>query len=134
MKFKRRAGRPGCSFEPRYSFRRFTDSTLGNGDDRERERCAQLVARNVAASTLTASYWDQSTLITELLETGILTGDTHRRDSQAGATGIWNQTERRACVAQLSYAEVSYYGPFAEILLPGYRYPSGLPGRAVPVQ
>jgi len=66
---------------------------------------------------------DQSTLLTELLETGIVSADTHRRMSQAGANWIWNQTERRALITQFSWVDVKYYGG-AESELPGYKYSS----------
>lgn len=66
-------------------------------------------------------------MVTEILETGIVNGDTHRRAAQAGANWIWSQTERRSLIAQLSYLDVSYYG-LSRSLLPGYRYPSASVG------
>lgn len=113
-------------FEPRYSLRRYSDSALGNGDDRTVDTAINWTGEK---STLgfKASYWDQSTLTTEILETGIISGDTHRRSAQAGLTWNWNQTERRTSVAQFNYQSVSYYGENA-VLLPGYRYPSGTLG------
>lgn len=123
MRFDRALENFDFSLEPRYAFRRYSDSSLGNGDDRS---IYGAINWNGEKSTLnvTASYWDQSTLATEVLETGIVTGDTHRRLAQAAATWNWNQTERRTLVAQLSDMDVSYYGQSAA-LLPGYRYPSG---------
>jgi len=114
------------SLEPRYAFRRFTDSTLGNGDDRS-IYAALNWTRETTSLKLTASYWDQSTLTTELLDTGIVSGDTHRRLGQAAANWIWSQTEVRSLITQLTYLDVSYHGQ-AAALLPGYRYPSGLIG------
>ena len=111
------------SLEPRYALRRYTDESIGNGDDRSLWAALNWM-RETAALSLTASYWDQSTLTTELLETGIVNGNTHRRMGQAGANWTWNQTERRSLLAQLSYQDVSYHGGVAQ-LLPGYRYTSG---------
>jgi hypothetical protein len=123
LKFKRALEDVEFSLEPRYAWRRFTDASLGNGDDRTVNAGINWVGER-STLNLTASYWDQSTLVTELLETGLVSGDTHRRQGQAGANWSWNQTERRALIAQLSYSDVNYYGQNAS-LLPGYRYPSG---------
>jgi len=113
------------SLEPRYSFRRYTDSSLGNGDDRSIYSALNWLTET-SSLNLTASYWDQSTLSTEVLETGIITGNTHRHLTQAGANYIWNQTERRSLLAQISYADVSYHGDLETVrLLPGYRNPTG---------
>jgi hypothetical protein len=121
--FKRALEDLQFTFEPRYSWRRFTDAALGNGDDRTVNAGINWV-RERSVLNLTASYWDQSTLTTELLETGIVSGNTHRRTEQAGVSWNWNQTERRSLIAQLSYMDVSYHGQ-NEALLPGFRYPSG---------
>jgi len=123
VKFKRALEDIQFSIEPRYALRRFSDSSLGNGDDRTVNSEINWV-RERSLLNLTASYWDQSTLATELLETGLVSGDTHRRQAQAGASWNWNQTERRMFVAQLSYQDVSYYGR-GSAQLPGYRYQSG---------
>jgi hypothetical protein len=123
LKFKRALEDMEFTIEPRYAFRRFTDPALGNGDDRSVNAGFNRVGER-STLNLTAAWWDQSTLTTELLETGIVSADTHRRMGQASAAWNWNQTERRALIAQLSYADVSYYGQNAQ-LLPGYRYPSG---------
>ena len=121
--FKRALEDLDLSIEPRYAFRRFTDSSLGNGDDRSVNARLNWAGERSTAS-LTAAYLDQSTLTTEQLETGLISGDTHRRSKQAGASWSWNQTERRGLIAQLSYMDVSYRGQNAAYL-PGYRYPSG---------
>jgi hypothetical protein len=126
VRFKRAMEDLDYSIEPRYSFRRYTDGTLGNGDDRSLWGALNWGGERFSLN-LTASYWDQSTLTTELLETGIVSGNTHRRMGQAGANFTWSQTERRALVAQFSYLDVKYHGQ-AAALLPGYRYPSGLLG------
>ena len=120
--FKRAMEDTQFTIEPRYAYRRFTDPSLGNGDDRSVNAGFNWLGEQSTVS-LTASYWDQSTLLTELLETGIVSADTHRRMSQAGANWIWNQTERRALITQFSWMDVKYYGG-AESELPGYKYPS----------
>jgi hypothetical protein len=126
IRFKRALEDLEFTFEPKYSLRRFSDSAFGNGDDRTVDAAINWT-REKSTLSLTASYWDQSTLTTDVLETGIISGDTHRRAAQAGANWNWNQTERRSLVAQFSYMDVSFYGQNAA-LLPGYRYPSGSMG------
>jgi hypothetical protein len=122
LKFKRALEDLELTFEPKYAYRRFTDASLGNGDDRI-INAGMIWTGERASATLTGSYFDQSTLYSEVLETGIVSADTHRRLGQVGANWNWNQTERRALIAQVSYADVSYYGRFAGTY-PGYRYPS----------
>jgi len=109
--------------EPRYAFRRFTDRTLGNGDDRSLYAGFDWL-RERSTLNVTASVWDQSTLLTELLETGIISGNTHRRLAHASTNWTWIQSERRQLITQFGYDDVKYYGQ-GESLLPGYRYPSG---------
>ncbi len=123
LKFKRALEDLEFTLEPRYALRRFTDTSFGNGDDRSVNGGINWI-RERATLNLAASYWDQSTLITELLQTGLVSGNTHRRLGQVGASWNWSQTERRSLIAQLSYDHVSYYGQGASFL-PGYRYPSG---------
>jgi len=129
LKLKRALEDLQFSLEPRYAFRRFTDSSLGNnGDDRSINAAMSWVGERNSLN-LTASYFDQSTLSTEVLETGLVNGDTHRRAAEEDAAWSWNQTERRALTAQFSYLDVSYYGLLERArLLPGYRYPSGSVG------
>jgi hypothetical protein len=123
VNFKRALEDLEFTIEPSYAFRRYTDASLGNGDDRTLN-AGMTWARERSILNLTASYWDQSTLLTEQLETGRVSGDTHRRNAQAGANWSWNQTERRNLLVQLNYSDVSYYGQAAEFF-PGYRYSSG---------
>jgi hypothetical protein len=112
--------------EPRYALRRYDDRTLGNGDDRSLFAGFDL-RRERSSLNLTASIWDQSTLLTEVLETGILTGDTHRRQVQTGINWMWYQAEHRQFISQLSFADVKYFGA-GRSQLPGYRYPLGTAG------
>ena len=109
--------------EPRYTLRRYSDAALGNGDDRSFSAALDRVNER-SSLQLSGTYTDQSTLISELLETGIVSSDTHRRQLQAGSNWNWSQTERWQLVSQMSYLDVSYYGTLRSSL-PGYRYPSG---------
>jgi hypothetical protein len=127
LRFKRALENSEISIEPRYTLRRYTDSSLGNGDDRG-VNAGLSHSGERSSLQLTASYLDQSTLTSELLETGITNVDTHRRLAQAASTWSWSQSERRQLVTQLSYMDVSYYGGDVRVLLPGYRYLSGFVG------
>jgi hypothetical protein len=123
LRFERALEDLQLTVEPRYSWRRYSDSLYGNGDDRS--LYAGLAwERDLSRLDLTASIWDQSTLLTELLETGLVRADSHRRLVQAGANWVWAQTERRQMVGQLQFSDTHYYGQGSQFL-PGYQYPSG---------
>lgn len=126
LRFARRMEDSLLTLEPSYTLRRFTDSRLGNGDDRSIGSGWSYTGERLSWST-NASYSDQSTLTTELLETGIVNVDTHRRQPQAALNLDWAQAELRHFVTQLNYTETSYYGPVRQ-LLPGFRYTQGLVG------
>jgi hypothetical protein len=126
LRFKRALEDMDFTIEPRYAFRRFTDPSLGNGDDRLVDAGFNWAGERSTVN-LSASYWDQSTLTTEFLETAVVSTDTHRRQEKANAAWNWNQTERRTLVSQVSYTDVSYYGRGAQAF-PGFRYSTGLLG------
>lgn len=126
LRFARAMESSLLSIEPTYSLRRFTDQRLGNGDDRGiGTNWSQQGERSTWQAN--ASYTDESTLTTELLESGIVNIDTHRRQPQAGLSWDWSQTELLHMVAQSTYQETNYYG-LVRYLLPGYKYYSGLFG------
>jgi len=106
--------------------RRYTDSKLGNGDDRSLNGAFGWTGER-GKLHLNASIWDQSTLQTEALETGIVSGHTQRRLLQTGGDWTWDQTERWQFVTQLAYSDVKYRGR-AIAQLPGYRYGSATAG------
>jgi hypothetical protein len=126
LSFKRAEEDWDITLEPRYSLRRFSDPSLGNGDDRSMYAALNWTPER-STLNLTASYWDQSTLLTELLETGITLANTHRRQAQAGGNWTWSQTELWQLVSQVTYQDVSYYGEGRQ-LLPGFRYSSASSG------
>ncbi len=124
LRFRRALEDTTLVIEPKYSLRRFSDAHLGNGDDRSLATAWDRVWERSHLS-LSASVFDQSTLTTELLETGILQADLHQNLIQGGGDWNWSLSERRQLFTQVSYADVSYHGGGAvNTLLPGYRYPS----------
>jgi hypothetical protein len=120
LSFRRSTENFQITFEPRYTWRRYTDSTLGNGDDRG-ANLGLTWALERSSLTAFASYVDQTTLISELQETGIVSADTHRRQTVGNLGWNLSQTERRSLVSQLSYNDTSYYGLGASVLS-GYKY------------
>jgi hypothetical protein len=126
LSFKRKTEDLELTFAPHYTWRRYTESDFGNGDDRSAS-IGSIWTFERSLLNASASYWDQSTLVSEVLETGLVSADTHRRQSQAGFSWSLNETERSATVAQVNYSDVSYYGRAANILS-GYKYTSGSVG------
>jgi hypothetical protein len=121
LKLRRTLESTDISLEPRITLRRFTDTSYGDGDDRTLNAGFSRTWEQTQLN-LTAFAADQSTLTTELLETGLVSGNTHRRTYQGGAVWSWSQTERRQTFLQLNYSDVSYQGQFSNFL-PGYKYP-----------
>jgi len=120
--FRRTTENLQVSFAPRYTWRRYSDSGYGNGDDRGASLGLDWSLER-SALNLSASYVDQTTLVSELLETGLVSADTHRRQTLAGLGWNFSQTERRAVVAQVNYSDTSYYGRGTSVLS-GYKYTS----------
>jgi hypothetical protein len=112
------------ALEPRFDLRRYSDSIWGPGNDRSLNAALTWTGELMKVS-LTGFIANQTTLITELLESGIINGDNRRRSEQANGEWDWFQTERRLAFLQLGYMSASYSGsPLVELELPGYRYPS----------
>ena len=115
-------------FEPRFDVRRYSDSVWGPGNDRSLNTSVTYLGARSKLS-LTASIADQTTLTTEVFETGIISGSTRRRTPQAGVEWDWLQVERRTFFVQGSYLGASYSGsPLVQLELPGYHYVSGSVG------
>lgn len=116
------------TLEPHFDLRRFSDSGYGPGDDRN---VTGTFSRSGERSqlSLTASIANQSTLTTELLQTGIIDTNTRRRTETASAELDLARTEAHLFFTQLSYLGSSYSGPpYVELELPGYRYESAAAG------
>jgi hypothetical protein len=114
--------------EPKFALRRYSDSIWGPGDDRSLYTSFNWMGEH-ARLDLSGSLANQSTLTTELLETGIVSTNTRRRLAEAGGEWDWTLAERHQLFLQLSYTGVGYQGPpLVELELPGYRYPSGSVG------
>ena len=111
--------------EPRFDLRRYSSSVWGPGNDRSLNAGIAWTGEDMKVN-LTGFIADQTTLITELTETGITNADTRRKSSQANGEWDWWQTERYQTYLQLGYISASYSGtPGISLELPGYRYPNG---------
>ena len=114
--------------EPRFDVRRYSASIWGPGNDRSLNTAFSYLGPRSKFS-FSASIADQTTLTTEVFETGIISGSTRRRSPQANTEWDWSQSERRQAFVQASYLGASYSGtPLVELELPGYHYTSGAVG------
>jgi hypothetical protein len=111
--------------EPRFDLRRYSSSIWGPGNDRSLNAGIAWTGEHMKVS-LTGSIADQTTLITELTETGITNTDSRRKSDQANGEWDWWQSERYQTYLQVGYIRASYSGtPLISLELPGYRYPNG---------
>lgn len=114
--------------EPKFDLRRYSDSIWGPGNDRSLNAAFVWTGERVKL-TLTGFIANQTTLSTEVFESGVINGDTRRRTEQANGEWDWSQNERRQSFLQLGYLGSSYSGsPLVELELPGYRYSSATVG------
>jgi hypothetical protein len=69
---------------------------------------------------------DYTTLATDIPDTGLVAPGIRRRTWQSAATFSHLQTERRTLILQLSWMDLSYYGPNSDFynLIAGYKYAS----------
>ena len=119
--------------EPRFDLRRYSDSIWGPGSDRSLNGAFTWTGERMKLS-LTGFIASQSTLTTEVLETGIINGDARRRSSQASGEWDWYQDERHVAFLQFGYQSAKYSGDaLLEYELPGYRYPSASLGEKVSI-
>lgn len=110
--------------EPHFDVRRYSDSVWGPGDDRSLATSLIWTGERTTLS-LNGLIANQTTLTTELTETGIANADTRRRTTQANGELDFSKTEKHLLFVQASYSGASYSGPvIVELELPGYRYPS----------
>ncbi len=117
------------SITPQVRWQHFDSEALGDIVDRDLSGAFSWTQERGSFS-LSAATLDDSTVTTELTETGIASGDSHRRTEEASVSESFDETERSALVLQAGYTDVSYYGTLTgELgLLEGYRYPTASVG------
>jgi hypothetical protein len=118
------------SFSPQLHWQLFDKKAYDDIFERDLEGSASWTGERADAS-LSAEDADQSTLRTELTQTGVLSSNLHQRLDQVTLLGSYSHSERYTTIAQLGYSNVSYYGTNEGALLDllqGYRYPTALLG------
>jgi hypothetical protein len=119
--------------EPKYDVRRYSDNVYGPGSDRSLAVSLNWTGERTGL-TLTGAIANQTTLETELLETGIILGDVRQRLEQLNAQWSWSRTERHQYFLQAGYTDVGYIdspylpeGPDGALVpeLSGYKYSAG---------
>ena len=133
LKLQRAVESTQILLEPRFDLRRYSEDIWQPGNDVSLNGTFTWTGERVKLS-LTGFIANQTTLTTEVLETGIIAADARRRSSQASGEWDWYQNERYAAFVQLAYQSSKYSGDaLLEYELPGYRYPSASVGEKMSV-
>lgn len=128
LKLQRSLENTQIVLEPKFDLRRYSDTVWGPGNDRSLNAALVWIGERLKM-TLTGFIANQTTLSTEVYESGVINGDTRRRTEQANGEWDWSEHERRQTFLQLGYLSSKYSGsPLVEFELPGYRYPSAALG------
>ena len=113
---------------PHYRLQRFEEHLYPNVDDKQLETLARWQFEN-SSLDVSAQAGEESTLTSELAETGLVRADANRR-TVAGAFGWrYDSSENRQFSLSLSYQDVDYTGAFQDVLT-GYRYASATVGES----
>lgn len=110
------------ALQPHVDVHRYTNDGASDYDDRSLNLSARW-AREHSQWNFSAGVSQESTLTSELTDTGLAEGDTARRTRSAGGGWRLQHAEHRSLDIQLSYADVDYQGLRAD-RLPGYEYTS----------
>jgi hypothetical protein len=129
VQFERATETTQLTLTPQVDWQHFDTRQIGDIIDRDLSG-SFLWTQERGSLNLAASRLDDSTVTTELTETGIASSDTHRLLEQGSVSWTYGLAEQRALVVQADYIDVSYYGAQTGILslLEGYRYPTALLG------
>jgi hypothetical protein len=129
VQFQRATETTQLSITPQFEWQHFDTKYFGNIASRDLSG-AFVWTQERGSLNLTASRFDDSTLTTELTETGIASSDLNRLTEQASVTWTYALSQLRAFVLQASYIDVSYYGRASGFysLLEGYKYPTASAG------
>jgi len=129
VQFQRATETTQLTITPQVNWQHFDTKEFGNITSRDVSGTF-FWAQERGTLNLTASRFDDSTLTTELTETGIASSDVSRLTEQASLSWNHGLAETRAFVLQAGYIDTSYYGRETGFLslLEGYRYPSASAG------
>ena len=133
LKLQRASESTQILLEPKYDLRRYSDSIWGPGNDRSLNAALSWTGQKNSLN-FSGSIANQTTLTTEILESGIINGDLRQRFGQLNGQWSWSRTERHQFFLVAGYTDVSYSGgqlvregPDGPLVpeLPGYKYSSG---------
>ncbi len=91
--------------EPKFDLRRYSDSIWGPGNDRSLNAGLVWTGERLKL-TLTGFIANQTTLSTEVLESGVINGDTRRRTEQANGEWDWSENERRPRITRAQVGQL----------------------------
>ena len=114
------------SLHPQAILERFSNHEFANANDLIISGAAKWLTERSTWS-LTGLFSDQNLTTTELPNTGIVSPGTRRRDSQAGLSWIYSQTEKLSLTLQANYEHAIYSSDStapSTIALQSYRYSS----------
>ena len=114
------------SLHPQAILERFSEHTFTNANDLIVSAAANWLTERSTWS-LTGLFSDQNLTTTELPNTGIVYPETRRRDSQAGLSWTYSQSERLALTLQANYEHAIYRSDSSApstVALQSYRYSS----------
>jgi hypothetical protein len=119
---QRATARTSLGLRPQIELQRYSNDSASDSDNQRllafgswRDERTQIDAY--------AQYADESTLVTELTETGIIDGDTQRELMSAGADWSRQISANHQLSARVAYQDIGYRGDDVS-LLSGYRYAS----------
>jgi hypothetical protein len=121
--FKRSLENTQISIDSALDTRRYTDSVLYPDATEGTLTAALMHTGERGQLALTAAAADQSLLTSELYETGIVAGNSHRLTLQGTLSASFSRTERRELFLQANVNDARYYGLASG--LPGFKYALG---------
>lgn len=124
----RRSENSSFEVRPHYRLQRFEDHLYPNVDDKQLAALARWTFES-SALDLDAQAAEESTLTTELAETGLVRADSNRRTYATGLGWRYDSSENRQFSLSVSYQDVDYTGAYEDILT-GYRYASANVGES----
>jgi hypothetical protein len=110
------------SARPLAEFRRYTNDGSAEADNRSLG-IASAWSREHLQWNVVAQLAEESTLTSEVTDTGLIEADSTRRTKSVASTWVYQHSELRALEVQTAFADVDYHGRVSRNL-PGYQYPS----------
>jgi hypothetical protein len=113
---------------PHYRLQRFFSDRYPDADDKALDALARWQFEN-SAIDVNAQAAEESTLTSELAETGLVRADSIRHTYSGGFGWHYDSSENRQFSLSFSYQDVDYTGAYRDVLT-GYRYASATVGES----